>query len=344
MSTDVFEQVRESVAEKRENVAEWLYAAPLAKQQVYLGPADQEDVQAHLRVLDATMERASARTLGVCRVCHGRVEDELLEMDYTADVCLDDLSAEEARSLELELELAKSVQQSLMPQEVPETPGLEVAAFSRPAQIIGGDYFDFFQFQDGAYGLAIADVAGHGISASLHVASVQTLLRALVAGGGSPADVASRMQHLLIHNVRFSTFVTLFLGAYDPVGHVFTYCNAGHNPPLVIRDGGNGRGESLSWLWPTGVAIGLAEEFAFQDGAIHLKPGDLLVLYTDGITEALGSEGQAFGREELAEVVRREQNSSPKDLIGSIREELEAFTKGQPAADDTTLIVCRVTA
>jgi sigma-B regulation protein RsbU (phosphoserine phosphatase) len=191
--------------------------------------------------------------------------------------------------------------------------------------------------------LAIADVAGHGISASLHVASVQTLLRALVAGSDSPADVAWRMHHLLVHNVRFSTFVTLFLGAFDPATHMFTYCNAGHNPPLVVRDG-DGSGESLNWLWPTGAAIGLVEEFTFRDEAVRLVPGDLLVLYTNSITEAFGADGQPFGREELAEVVRRVANPSPKDLIGLVRQELEAFTVGQPAADDTTLIVCRVTA
>jgi sigma-B regulation protein RsbU (phosphoserine phosphatase) len=343
MSADVIEQVRESISQKRVNVAEWLYSTPPPRQQVCLGPADKEAVQAHLQVLDATMEKASSGTLGVCTVCHGRVETELLEMDYTANVCLDDLSAEEARSLESELELAKSVQQSLMPQQVPEMPGLEVAAFSRPAQIIGGDYFDFVRFRDGAYGMAIADVAGHGISASLHVASVQTLLRALVVGGDSPADVASRMHHLLIHNVHFSTFVTLFLGAFDPATQVFTYCNAGHNPPLVVRDGDDGGG-SLSWLWPTGVAIGLVEEFTFKDGAMRLQSGDLLVLYTDGITEALGSGGQLFGRDELARVVRGKRDSSPKELIRFIRQKLEEFTSGQPVADDTTLIVCRVTA
>jgi sigma-B regulation protein RsbU (phosphoserine phosphatase) len=341
MSANVFNRVRDSLLEKRETVTEWLHMTPLPKKQVYLGPADEEAVRAHLEVLDTTIDKGSSGTFGVCTVCHGQVETELLEMDYTASVCLDDLSPEQARNLESELELAQSVQRSLMPQQVPETPGLEIAAFSRPAQIIGGDYFDFFQFRDGAQGLAIADVAGHGISASLYMASVQTLLRTLVAASDSPADVARRMHHLLIHNVRFPTFVTLFLGAYNPTTHSLIYCNAGHNPPLVIRSGESQ--DSLGWLWPTGPAIGLIEEFTFKSATVQLWPGDLLVLYTDGVTEALGSDGQLFGREKLAEVMKRAPGPSTKDLVGFMRQELQAFTNGQPAADDTTFIVCRVT-
>jgi sigma-B regulation protein RsbU (phosphoserine phosphatase) len=342
MSAKVYDQVRENVLEKREKLTEWLYATPPQKRQVQLGPADEEAVRAHLDVLDTTIEQASTGTLGVCKVCHGHVETELLEMDYTACVCLDDLSATEVRKLESELELAQSVQRSLMPQQVPDIPGLEIAAFSRPAQIIGGDYFDFFQFGDGAHGLAIADVAGHGISASLHMASVQTLLRTLVAASDSPAEVVWRMHHLLIHNVRFPTFVTMFLGAFNSTTRTLAYCNAGHNPPLVVRNGAGK--DSPSWLWPTGAAIGLVEEFTFKGDSIRLLPGDVLVLYTDGVTEAFGSDGQTFGREKLAEVVQREPGSPAKDLVRSIRQELQAFTNDQPAADDTTLIVCRVTA
>jgi sigma-B regulation protein RsbU (phosphoserine phosphatase) len=342
MSANLFDEVRASVVEKRENVAEWLDSTPRTRRQLYLGPAGEEAVHAHLDVLDTTMARVADGTLGVCQVCQGRVETELVEMDYTSAVCLDDLSADEVRKLELELELAQSVQRSLMPQEVPETPGLEIAAFSRPAQIVGGDYFDFLQFQNGAYGIAIADVAGHGISASLGMASVQTLLRTLVAATDSPADVAGRMHHLLVHNVRFSTFVTLFLGAYDPMTRTLAYCNAGHNPPLVVRDG-TGRAKVQSWLWPTGAAIGLIEGYAFKGATMQLLPGDLLVLYTDGATEAFGADDRTFGRENLAKVIEQAAGSSPKDLIQTIRQELDAFTGGRPAADDLTLLVCRVT-
>jgi sigma-B regulation protein RsbU (phosphoserine phosphatase) len=342
MSADVIDQVRDSLLEKREKVADWFYTTPPPRKQAYLGPAGEDAVRAHLEVLDTAVDKVEDGSFGICKVCHDHVEAELLEMDYTADVCLGDLSPDEARSLESELALAQSVQRSLMPQQVPDTPGLELAAFSRPAQIVGGDYFDFFEFQGGAQGLAIADVAGHGISASLYMASVQTLLRTLVAGSDSPAEVAKRMHHLLVHNVRFATFVTLFLGAYNPTTRALAYCNAGHNPPLLVRPGNNG--DALTWLWPTGAAIGLVEEFTFQGAAVDLRPGDLLVLYTDGVTEALGASGQQFGREKMAQVVQRAAAFSASDLVRAIRQELEVFTGGRPAADDTTFIICKVTA
>jgi sigma-B regulation protein RsbU (phosphoserine phosphatase) len=184
----------------------------------------------------------------------------LLEADYTACVCLDHLSAGEKRQLESELELSQTIQKALLPQRVPAIPGLDLAFFSRPAQILGGDYFDFFQFRDGVPGLAIADVVGHGISASLLMASIQTALRTLVPESDSPSDVLQRVNRFLLHNVHFTTFVTIFLGRFDNGTCTLDYCNAGHNPPLIYRQQETGN-NPVSWLQPTGAAIGLVEEF-----------------------------------------------------------------------------------
>jgi sigma-B regulation protein RsbU (phosphoserine phosphatase) len=341
MNTVAFEQIQDSLQEKRAGLTDLLNTAPSPKKQTLLGPMNEKAVHMHLDVLDATLEKAASKTLGVCSVCHGAIEAGLLEMDYTANVCLGDLPAEESRQLELELELAQTVQKSLLPQQVPDTPLLEIAAFSRPAQIVGGDYFDFFRFQDGADGLAIADVAGHGISASLHMAGLQALLRTLIPASDSPAGVVERVQRLLIHNVRFSTFVTLFLSSFDSATHTFTYCNAGHNPPLVFRSG-ESQGETVRWLWPTGAAIALIEESEFREEKIRLEPGDVLLLYTDGVTEAMNEKGEEFGREKLAEVVRHEASSSAKDLIQRIRQELAEFTGRQSLADDATIVACKI--
>jgi sigma-B regulation protein RsbU (phosphoserine phosphatase) len=341
MDAKVLKQIRESLLEKRDNLTEWLRTTPPRKTQARLGPADEQALHTHLHVLDTALEKAASGTLGVCTVCHGIIEPDLLEMDYTACVCLEHLSAEEIRDLESELELAQSVQRSLLPQQVPDTPALEIAAFSRPAQIVTGDYFDFLRFQDGAQGLAIADVAGHGVSASLYMASMQILLRTLVPASHSPADVVRQVHHLLIHNVRFTTFVTLFLGSFDSSAHRLTYCNAGHNPPLVFRKGGGMR-DSTVWLRPTGPAIGLVEGAEFRAGTSLLLPGDILLLYTDGVTEALNPEGEEFGRERLAMLVEREWSLSAKGLVGAIRHELQEFTSGEPLADDTTIVVCKI--
>jgi serine phosphatase RsbU (regulator of sigma subunit) len=341
MNTVPLEKIQDSLQEKRSNLEDWLNTALPPKKRTLLGPMKEEAVRTHLEVVDTALKKTSTEDWGVCSVCHGNIEPGLLEMDYTACVCLDDLSAEESRRLESELELAQTVQQSLLPQQVPDTPLLEIAAFSRPAQIVSGDYFDFFHFHDGADGLVIADVAGHGISASLYMAGLQALLRSLIPTSVSPAGVVGHVQRLLIHNVRFSTFVTLFLGSFDSATHTLTFCNAGHNPALVFHVGSDWE-DPIRWLRPTSAAIGLVEETGFKEDKTHLEPGDILLLYTDGVTEAMNKKGDEFGPDRLAEVVRREAGLPAKILIQRIRQVLSEFTDGQPLADDTTLVACKI--
>jgi sigma-B regulation protein RsbU (phosphoserine phosphatase) len=336
-----FEHIRESLLEKRQNLTEWLRTSPDQEKQVRLGPAKERAVQAHLQVLDAALEKATTETLGLCTVCHDYVGTDLLEMDYTTCVCLDHLSPQETRRLEYELELSQVVQKALLPQQVPGIPRLELAAFSRPAEIVGGDYFDFFRFGDGAYGLAIADVAGKGVSASLIMASIQTALRTLVPLNGSPVDVLRQLNRLFCHNINFTTFVTLFLGSFDQRTLTLTYSNAGHNPPLVFSKQDNGR-DPISWLCPTGAAIGLIEESLFTLGTIILSPGDVLLFYTDGVTEAINSLQEQFGEGRLAALVREKSSLTAKELVRALRQALQHFTDGQPLADDTTIVVCKI--
>jgi sigma-B regulation protein RsbU (phosphoserine phosphatase) len=243
--------------------------------------------------------------------------------------------------LEADLELSQKVQKALLPQHAPNIPGLDLAIFSRPAQIVGGDYFDFFQFPDGSHGLAIADVAGHGMSASLLMASVQTALRTLVLTTDSPVEVLGHLNRFFYHNVHLTTFVTLFLARFDPVRRTLTYGSAGHNPPLVYHPQTNG-GNPITWLEPTGAAIGLVEGFQITMETITLAQGDILLLYTDGVTEAMNEADDQFGRERLAALVSREAHLPPKALVQAIRGELQAFTNGQPLADDTTIVVARM--
>lgn len=341
MESNVFGNIRGSLLEKRHNLMEWFRTTPTQKRQVRLGPANERAVQAHLQVLDTALEKTATKTLGQCTVCHDYVETDLLEMDYTACVCIDHLSPKEKRNLEYELELSQTVQRALLPQQVPEIPGLELAAFSRPAQIVGGDYFDFFPFRDGAHGLAIADVAGKGMSASLLMASVQAALRTLVPANESPVDVLQYLNHLFCHNIHFTTFVTLFLGSFDQATHTLTYSSAGHNPPLIFHKQGSAR-DPISWLQPTGAAIGLVEESQFTSETITLSPGDILLLYTDGVTEAINSREEEFGTQRLAAFVRQGSSLPAKDLVRALRDVLQEFTDGQPLADDTTIVACKI--
>lgn len=335
-------QFHEKLEEKRDSLSDWLEQAPAEERQVRLGPASEEAVQSQLEALETAVEKAEEGTLGICTVCHEQVDDRLLEMDYTSSVCLDHLSTQERRDLESELELAQTVQRSLLPQQLPDTPLLQTAAFSRPAQIISGDYFDFFRFQNGTPGLAIGDVAGHGVSASLYMASLQALLRTLIPSSDSPHEVVRHINRLVIHNLRFSTFVALFLGAIDLSTHTLTYCNAGHTPPLLFR-GKDGGESDLAWLSPTGAAIGLVEEeTAYGAGRVQLQPGDILLLCTDGVTEAFNPAGEQFGWQRLADIVSRLWRSSARELLLGVRQELESFTAGQPLSDDVTLLVTKI--
>jgi serine phosphatase RsbU (regulator of sigma subunit) len=341
METRVFERIHNSLLEKRQALATWLYNTPAPKKQARLGPASEQAVQAHLQVLDAALARTEDKTLGICTVCHGYVGRSLLEMDYTASVCLDHFSAEERRSLESELELAQVVQRALLPARVAEIPGMELAAFSRAAQIVGGDYYDFLQFRDGAHGVVIADVAGHGVSAGMLMASVQTALHALIPENDSPAEVAQRLNRLFRHNIRFTTFVTLFLGRWDRATQTLEYCNAGHNSPLVFRkrDGEDG---AIAWLQPTGAAIGLVEDFPYETGRVTLASRDVTLLYTDGVTEATNLQLEEFGQERLAELVSQKPGLSSEGLVREIQLALQEFAGGQPLADDTTIVVCKI--
>ncbi len=262
MEALTLERMREGLLQKRDRLTEWLQATPLGKKEVLLGPLSEQSVHCCLDVIDDAISKADSKTLGKCEVCHEDVETELLEVDYTACVCLEHLSKEERRNLESELELAQDVQKMLLPQEVPNIPGLEIAAFSRPAQIVGGDYFDFIDFSNGYHGLAIADVAGHGVSASLHMASIQALLRTLVPINKSPAEVMRQVHKLFIHNIHFETFVTFFIGAFDSSKRTLTFSNAGHQPPLVLHKS-KSKKECVEMSRPTGAAIGLVEEAEF---------------------------------------------------------------------------------
>ena len=341
MEAFILDRIRNGLLHKREWLTEWLHSTPLNKKEVMLGPSTEQSVLCCVDVIDEAITKAESKTLGKCEVCHEDVEPELLEVDYTASVCIEHLSDQERRHLEGELELAQNVQKMLLPQEAPNIPGLEIAAFSRPAQILGGDYFDFIDFRNGFHGLAIADVAGHGVSSSLHMASIQALLRTLVPVNKSPAEVMRQVHKLFIHNIRFETFVTFFIGAFDSSTKALTYCNAGHQPPLVLHKTKSEK-ESVEMLWPTGAAIGLVEEANLAEKTIELQEQDLLVMYTDGVTEVVNCKNQEFGRKRLAKLSQQVNNIPVKNLIQEIRKSLEGFSEGKPLVDDTTIVICRI--
>lgn len=335
-----FDGVRSQLLTKRQRLAAWLGVASPHEQETRLGPASAREVQACLHDLDAAIAKAADGVLGICKICHDYVDGRLLMMDYNSCVCLAHFSPQERRQLEWELEQSQVVQRALLPQEVPQTPGLDVAAFSRPAQIVGGDYFDFFQYDDGAQGLAIADVAGHGLSASLIMANVQSALHTLAPLSHAPTAIVEGLNRFFCRNVHFTTFVTMFVGRFEPDGRTLSYVNAGHNPPLIVH-GGNGA-SAPTWLRPTAAAIGLVDEAAFRMDVVSLRASDVLLLYTDGVTEATGAADEEFGDERLVDFVAQYARQPAPDLVAGLYRRLVDFTGNHRLSDDTTLVAFKV--
>jgi sigma-B regulation protein RsbU (phosphoserine phosphatase) len=173
------------------------------------------------------------------------------------------------------------------------------------------------------------------------MASIQALLRTLVPINESPAEVMRQVHKLFIHNIRFETFVTFFIGAFDSSTKTLTFSNAGHLPPLVLHEN-KSKEDSVEMLRPTGAAIGLIEEAEFGENTIELQKEDLLVLYTDGITEAVNLQNQEFGRERLIKLSQQVNNAPVKKVVQEIRHGLEEFSEGKPLADDTTIVICKI--
>jgi len=339
METSVISRIQEGLTEKKTNLEEWREAADQELKEVCLCSTDEVVLEEHLHVIDDSLQKIEEGVLGVCKVCHGTVDDELLLMDYTAAVCLSHYSESELRQLESELELSQVVQRSLLPQQVPFITGFDLAVFSRPAQIVSGDYFDFLPFKDGTHGLVVADVSGHGVSAGMLMTSLQMAFHTLASEYNSPSAVLERINHIYLHNVNFSTFVTIFFASLDPKTRRLSYANAGHNPPLVYRPETN---EAI-WLTPTGAAVGLMEHFNVRHASFQLMAGDILLLYTDGVTEAFNPQGsEQFGFERLADVIRQHKNLPAEGLTSKVREALTDFTQGALLEDDVTLVVSKV--
>ncbi len=336
MATNIFQRIQGGLITKRQNLTEFLTSA--SEEKIDLCCEDAREVQTHLHVIEAALEKVEDQTLGLCAVCHGQVEPGLLEMDYTSSVCLEDLSELERRRLEAELELSAIVQRALLPQMSPEIPGVELAAFSRPAEIVGGDYFDFFHFRDGSHGLVIADIPGHGVSAGMLMSSLQTAIRTMAPETDSPSEILTRINRFYIHNINFTTFVTIFLARFDPASRTLTYASAGHNPPAIVRKGGG----EVAWLNPTAPAIGLVEEFNPRTEQVTLEHGDLLFLYTDGVTEASNLELDQFGTMRLANLLGENADLSASDIIRTVRQGLDAFGDGHVLEDDTTFVALKI--
>ena len=242
----------------------------------------------------------------------------------------------ERDALEREMNVAREVQRELLPHAAPTFEKLEVAGVCRPAVAVGGDYYDFLQHSDGRPGLVIADVSGKGAPAALLMASLQASWRSLFPIAMDPGMLAERLNDALCRSSSVARYATAFLADFDPETRRMTYSNAGHLPGLVIRGAETIRCEE------GGLPIGLFEGVGYQTGSATLAPGDLLALFTDGVSEAPAPDGEEFGSERLADILRAHLESPLETALQAVLDALLDWSGPVDPHDDVTLVLARV--
>ncbi|HEX5473734.1 MAG TPA: SpoIIE family protein phosphatase [Vicinamibacterales bacterium] len=242
---------------------------------------------------------------------------------------------EKAR-MEQEMRIAAEIQQALLPKAGRVGPYFRAAAASLPCRSIGGDFFDYVDLPDASFGFALGDVAGKGPPAALLSAMMQGIFAAQAASNDGPAQTIARVNLALYRRGIESRFVTLMYGSLRANGEL-TYCNAGHNPPLVVGS----RPGSVRRLETGGPIVGLFEAAAFQEETITLAPGDWLIVFSDGVSEAMSASGEEYGEARLLESVEAHVGVEPPEMLQAIFSDVRAFTKGAAQSDDITALVLR---
>ncbi len=243
---------------------------------------------------------------------------------------------QEKISMEKEMTAAGEVQKSLFPKQIPTAPGYEFAAYNIPARTVSGDMYDFFKCTGNRIAFCLGDVSGKGLPASLLMANLQATLRDQQLLDLSVQECICRANNLLHGNTSSDKFITLFYGIIDPEKHEFHYVNAGHDFPYYF--GNNSVPERLK---TEGIPIGVIENFPYQQNTMKINEGDLLLVYSDGICEAMNNAQEPFGEERLEQVVAANKKVSPKELIDIILNEVKLFTEHEPQMDDMTLVAIR---
>ncbi len=238
--------------------------------------------------------------------------------------------------IEREMALAWDIQRRLLPQQAPELEGTELFGRTAPSRTVSGDYFDFFVREDGTADIVVADVCGKGMGASLLAASVQAAFQAWATENVPPDRLCAKLNDLVFRRTSPEKFVTFITALYDPRSGSFLYTNAGHNPGILLRADG-----TRELLAAQGPPLGLFPGRTYGSGRIALAPGDLLALYTDGVTEATDPDDEEFGLERLVSLLKRFRDRPLEEIESAVTEGLLAFASGVPFADDRTMVLLR---
>jgi sigma-B regulation protein RsbU (phosphoserine phosphatase) len=272
---------------------------------------------------------------------YASIDVELLEtLCDQASVAIENatlyLETVEKQKMEQELEVAREIQRRLLPKAFPEIRGLTTYAMNKPSKHVGGDYYDIIPLGAGKVAVVIADVAGKGVPAALLMASLQSSLRAEADPWRRPSDVISILNETIYEHTAGDTFATVFYGVVDFEREVLTYCSAGQTPPVIIR-----KDLTCQLLDRTSIVLGIASRPEFTDASVPIHLGDLIFLYTDGVTDELNRDDEPYGEERLIEVLRRSYGLGLDTLVENVYGEVLGHTGGV-TQDDLTALAIRV--
>ena len=299
----------------------FLYAIPIAVKNDLYGVILIEESPGGLRFRSRRLEIIT----GIAQQAALAIQNDLLQKEMVF-----------RERLETEVQLARQIQQTFIPESLPQYPNWELDARWKTARQVGGDFYDVFELPDKKLGLIIADVADKGIPAALFMALTRTLVRAAVIESDTPADAMRRVNDLLIPDTRQGMFVTAVYVLLDMEANELTYVNAGHNPPLWVKANGE-----IQRLTRTAIALGVVTGEPVEQRTIQFEASDNLLLYTDGLTESFNTEGVFFGEERLIDAIKSCDCGSAHDLLDVVESALLNFAQDMPPADDLTMLVLR---
>lgn len=306
-------------------------------------------VQQQIRSMLAVPLQTESRVIGLIYLDSPFFVREFKEEDLSLLTVMANIAAvriEHARLAEVEqaermmakdLQQASDIQRGLLPEKAPEVPGLDLAGYNVPCRGVGGDYYDFIECADGRVALLVADVAGKGMPAALLMSNLQARSQVLFDDPTHLASLVGRLNRVLKAKVPENRFVTFFIGVIEPATGEMTYVNAGHNPPLLVHRSG-----WVERLEPTGMILGILPNSEYEEKTCRMDEGDVVVLFSDGITEASRPDtDEDFGEERLASILVETRGRAAKEVSLVIQQRLQAFTSGAPPADDLTLVIAR---
>jgi sigma-B regulation protein RsbU (phosphoserine phosphatase) len=244
---------------------------------------------------------------------------------------------EAERAMAKDMQQAALIQQRLLPEKAPHVAGLDLAARTKACRTVGGDYYDYLVFPDGRIGVLVGDVAGKGMPASLLMSSLQARVQVLFEDGDDLARKIGRLNKAVSANCPDNRFITFFMGVIDPKTGEFVYTNAGHNPPVVVR--ADGEFETLTG--GGGVILGILPMATYQEARTTLNPGDVLVLFSDGVTEAADATDDEFETDRLAVAVAKARHLPATEILDAIKQAVTDHVAGRPQSDDITIMVAR---